>query len=168
MTCISEALPFNQIDDDIEYLQALSHKDHFEIYWDSIYEKLFNPFTFNEDDHFLDDVDPDDNFYNDIMTHSSSLCKYYLQDDFNKEILNYSKDAFSLCHLNVRSLQQNFSTMETFLENLKIKFTILGVTETWLTDINSNLYNLQNYSFIEKHRTNRSGGGVGIYLPEHL
>ena len=39
ITCISEALPFNQIDEDIEFQEALSHKDHFEIHWDSIYEK---------------------------------------------------------------------------------------------------------------------------------
>ena len=58
--------------------------------------------------------------------------------------------------------------MQAFLHNLNINFTILGITETWLTDNNYELYNLQNYNLVEKHRTTRSGGGVGIYLPESL
>ena len=43
--CTCEALPFIHIDDDIEYIEALSTKDHFELYWDTMYEKCFNPFT---------------------------------------------------------------------------------------------------------------------------
>ena len=58
--------------------------------------------------------------------------------------------------------------MQMFFSTLKIKFTILGVTETWLTDINQGLYNIHNYYLVEKHRTNRPGGGVGIYVPENV
>ena len=102
------------------------------------------------------------------MYHSSSLCKYYLEDDFNKALTSNTNDSFSLCHLNVRSLQQNFTSMQAFMASLNIKFTILGITETWLNDNNCNLFNIPNYKFIETHRTTRSGGGVGLYLPENL
>ena len=102
------------------------------------------------------------------MVHSPTMCKYYLQENFNNELLNHPERSFSLCHINVRSLQQNFSSMQAFLDNLNINFTILGITETWLTDINCDLYNISNYSLVEKHRTTRSGGGVGIYIPENV
>ena len=69
ISCLSETLPFIGIVDDIEYLEALNVKDHFEICWDDIYEKLFNPFTLSANEHDLlplDNIDPDDNYYNDV------------------------------------------------------------------------------------------------------
>ena len=45
----------------------------------------------------LDVIDPDDNFYNDLSCYSSTLCKYYQQDQFNSshsKIVNEKK--FSL------------------------------------------------------------------------
>ena len=171
ISCTSEIFPFNQINDNTDFFRALFQNDHFEICWESIYEKLFNPFTFREEEHNLfpsDDLDPDANFYNDIMQHSSTLCKYYLQSEFNKELASLSGDSLSLCHLNVRSLQHNFAAMQAYLDTLSINFTILGITETWLTDKNYELYNIPNYVFVEKHRTSRSGGGVGLFLPTNL
>ena len=79
MVCISRAFPFNCIDDDCEYLQALSSKDHFELKWDTLYDKLFNPLSISDNDMELplDDIDPDLNFYNDLVYQSASLCKYF-------------------------------------------------------------------------------------------
>ena len=67
MLCISDALPFINIVDDDEYLKAFSAKDHFELNWDLLYDKLFNPMSVSENDLELplDEIDPDLNFYND-------------------------------------------------------------------------------------------------------
>ena len=48
-TCMSDALPFIHIIDEIEYKKTLSEKDHFEISWESYYDKIFNPFTLTDD-----------------------------------------------------------------------------------------------------------------------
>ena len=45
---------------------------------------------------------------------------------------------------------------------------MIGITETWLSDPNSDLYNIDGYNFIETHRTERSGGGVGIFLQSNI
>ena len=174
MLCLSDALPFINIEDDIDYIEALNHKDHFEICWDIVDDKIFNPFTLTDDERGilqLDEIDPDENYYNDLMCHSSTLCKYYLQDDFNKELLSYVADpsnSFSLCHFNIRSLQENFTSMQSYLDSLDLNFTFLGVTETWNTDRNFDLFNLPNYNFVEKHRSTRQGGGVGLFLPDNV
>ena len=47
-------------------------------------------------------------------------------------------------------------------------FTALGITETWLNDANCKLYGMENYNLIEKHRENRSGGGVAVLLRKEL
>ena len=44
----------------------------------------------------------------------------------------------------------------------------MGITETWLKDSNCDLFNLPGYIFTEQHRSNRSGGRVGIYLQDHI
>ena len=142
--------------------------------WDVIKNKIFNPFTCQDEQLDilpLDDIDPDDNYYNDICNYSSTSCRYYLQDEFNHELLSKSvvqSNAFSLCHFNIRSLQKNFTAMSSFLECLEVFFTCIGVTETWNTDNNYDLFNLDKYNFIENHRTTRKGGGVGLYIRENL
>ena len=41
-------------------------------------------------------------------------------------------DSFSLLHLNIRSLQCNASKLTDLLSNLNLKFSLIGISETWL------------------------------------
>ena len=50
------------------------------------------------------------------------------------------------------------------LQNLKLKFSFIGLTETWLNSDNYNLYYLQNYNMLHNYRCGRSGGGVALYI----
>ena len=54
-------LPFNHIQDDPKFQNALQVKDDFEVYWESLSEKIFNSFTLKDKDISLplDDLDPD-------------------------------------------------------------------------------------------------------------
>ena len=174
MHCLAESLPFLNISDDLEFHQALNWKDHFEINWNSVNDKIFDPFRSHEDDYErfpTDFIDPDDNYFNEITNSCAISCKYYLQDDFNKQVSYYdmnSKNTFSVSHLNTRSLQHNFTALNTYVNSLDVQFTVIGVTETWNTDSNFNLFNLQSYNFVEKHRSQRIGGGIGLYIRENL
>ena len=47
---------------------------------------------------------------------------------------------------------------------MNIDFSIIGVTETWLIDVTCNLYSLEGYALVEKHRPNKMGGGVGFFV----
>ncbi len=40
--------------------------------------------------------------------------------------------------------------------------------ETWLSDVNKDLFILDGYSFVEKHRENAKGGGVAIYVKNNI
>ena len=79
-----------------------------------------------------------------------------------------TENRLSLCHINIRSLQANLHSFEKYLENIDIKFSCVGVTDTWLQDHNCDLYNLNGYELIENHRQTRRGGGVGMYLKEDI
>ena len=77
-------------------------------------------------------------------------------------------NVFSLCHINIRSMKANLTSFEICLQNLEFEFSVIGITETWLTDSNSDLYNINGFNFVETHRTGRSGGGVGIFLRNNI
>ena len=86
--------------------------------------------------------DPGANFYL-----NSSNCEYYTEESFNnmlaeeKNRLNvnqndqnsFSRNLSSL-HLNIRSIKNKIDNFSSFLERLKIKFPIIGISETWLDD----------------------------------
>ncbi|CAH3192226.1 unnamed protein product, partial [Porites evermanni] len=78
---------------------------------------------------------------------------------------NLCDEDFSLLHLNIRSLQRNLNGLSILLTCLNIKFSLIGVPETWLNDYS---IDLDGFSFIYKHRPYRTGGGVGLYISDNL
>ena len=47
-------------------------------------------------------------------------------------------------------------------------FTVIGISETWLNDDDSDLYSLSGYKVIGHHRVDRAGGGVAVCVQEHV
>ena len=41
---------------------------------------------------------------------------------------------FLLFHLNIRSLERNFKSPTNLLSLLDLKFTLIGISETWLNE----------------------------------
>ena len=70
-------------------------------------------------------------------------------------------------HVNARSLRCNLSGLTNLLATVNLRFSFTGITETWLQDSSHNS-NIPGYRFIQKNRTNISGGGFGLYLGDSL
>ena len=49
-----------------------------------------------------------------------------------------------------------------------ISISVIRIAETWFSDSYTDLYNISGCNFIETHRTERSGGGVGIFVRSNL
>jgi hypothetical protein len=134
----------------------------------------FNPFDLNDENINLPnfDSDPDLQYFNDMTyTDNLSKCDYYLADDFNKMTLEQnltSSGILSLMHLNIRSLPKHEREMKAFLSGLNINFRVIGITETWLSDTNCDLYNINGYEHFKEIRDNRRGGGVSIFVDQEL
>jgi len=43
-------------------------------------------------------------------------------------------EHFSLLHMNSRSAQKNLNDLSLYLETLSMKFSVIGLTETWFTE----------------------------------
>ena len=158
----SQILPFSHLDDNefalalYEFHNGPVHYDH-----DRLVDLAFNPLIATIDQHLTcsDDLDPDLHF------NTNSRCDYFNEDKFNNIL---SKDGqsdsnFLILHLNFRSLRNKVDYLTLLLANLKINFTVIGISETWLQN-DSHDVDMIGYEFIHKNRPDRSGGGVGLYL----
>ena len=54
------------------------------------------------------------------------------------------------------------------MNSFNISFQVIGLTETWLNDTNDDLFKLENYNFVNVNRSNKNGGGVGIYISNQM
>ena len=52
------------------------------------------------------------------------------------------------------------------MSNLNTQFSVIGITETWLQHP-SHLVDIHGFSFFHRRRSNRVGGGVGLYLSDN-
>ena len=128
---------FNHFDD---FLQALSVTLFFfckSITLEELGKKVFIPFEINDDksNHPLFDIDPDFHYFSNTRNGLIN-CNYYLQDSFNDKCLhrNLQNDCFSMIHANLRSIPKNLGQFEAYLDTLSIRFTIIGVSESWLSE----------------------------------
>ena len=160
-------LPFNALDD-YSFNLAIYELQHGPVRYDPErlsslnYDPLFS--SHNLSLTRSDDIDPDVNFCTDDVH-----CDYYIEDKFNEMLRNDNlwDEDFSLLHLNIRSLQRNVNNLSILLTYLNIKLSLIGLSETWLNDYFHSV-DIDGFNFIYKHRPNRTGGGVGLYISDNL
>ena len=132
---------------------------------------IFNPFTINNRGNtFLtlnNELDPDYNYYHLLLNYPDE-CDYHYEDTFNtlvKEINN--EHDFSIIHLNIRSIVNKYDDFKAYItQSLKYKFSVIGITETWLHKDNEKNFPLPQFSFTRRSRENKQADGVGLYVNE--
>lgn len=64
-------------------------------------------------------------------------------EDLNNYIASFGDKAnFSVIHLSIQSLMRNFNKLSSLLTNLNVPFSVIAVSETWLTDFTAQLVNI--------------------------
>ena len=78
-----------------------------------------------------------------------------------------SVNELDIIHINIRSL--NDSKMDAIRAEVLLENDIICLTETNLPSANVNDLNLNGFSpIIRKDRIGRTGGGVAVYVADHL
>ena len=99
-----------------------------------------------------------------------SECDYYTDSELNAMHVNIeSTCSISTLSINCRNISKKFENMESSLKSLDNKFDFVGLTETWLKPKfidNSDIYNLPDYTLLSRPRTDKRGGGVGLYVTD--
>ena len=133
---------------------------------------IIDPFELNDDNDNipLSDVDPDMAYYNETHHMIYACSDYFDEFTFNKSVKKQfeNKESFSLLHLNIRSIPKNLTNMLCYLENIKLDFDIIGISENWLDDYNNDLYCIEGYEHINNVSKNRIGGGVSLFIASHI
>ena len=126
-----------------------------------LYTPIHQPGLF---DPLSNNLNPDSNFLNRLPT-----SRYMVEEDINDHVSSFNENSrFSIMHLNARSLLKNLDQLNLILKNLNRTFSVLGVSETWLTESTSELVNIAGYNFVSSHRKTKAGGGVRIYLQNNI
>ena len=93
----------------------------------------------------------------------------YIEESKLNDFFNFqSSSAINLIHINCRSLKQNFREVVNFLELLSKPLTAIAMTETWLNASNQDTFIISGYKFVSQIRSDKIGGGVGIYVNTDL
>ena len=125
------------------------------------------------DDRYLNDVDPDINYFNETELKSSKF-KSYTVDEFKERPFN-SQLTFNILHHNCRSIvsKDKVDHYEYFLDLLGNPFDIIGLTETWLNanTVDSPIFKDYNYNHVYETRPldinsecKNEGGGVSLFI----
>ena len=94
---------------------------------------------------------------------------YYFEDQFNHLLSRIEcSQNLSFLHANILSLKANRVMFESFINDLQRKFSIIGLTETWLTPVNADLHTLPGYCHVYRCRQGRQGGGVSLFISNNL
>ena len=95
--------------------------------------------------------------------------QYLMPDKFKINFIDFSKNSFSVLHLNIRSINKNFEAFTEFYSKLNHIFSVICFSETWASEENINknsTFELKNYNVIHQVRNSRKAGGLCIFIHE--
>ena len=170
--CNSTIFPFND-NDDTDFTNIIREsKCSYSFSTTELEQYLFSPFEFEniETDDILNEIDPDSNFYNANSNGTLKQSKYYTIGSLNKTIddSKINNVNLSIVHTNIRSSRKNLTNFTNLLSACNLEFNFIGLSETWLNALNADTQHIPDYTHIYETRTNKTGGGVSLYMKKHI
>jgi len=92
-------------------------------------------------------------------------CSFYDCNGF-KDIV-FGGNSFNIIHMNIRSVNRNLDEFLLCLTNFKTKFSVIVLTETWLSS-SSDWLDIPGYLAFHSIRESKAGGGVSILVKDSL
>ena len=93
-----------------------------------------------------------------------SRCQKYDYNNFDGSIFD---NNFSIINLNIRSIKFKLDEPDVWLTNLNGKPNAICLSETWC-QTTSPIASLPGYNVVSLPHLNRKGGGVCIYISNHV
>src|SRR6218665_286261 len=124
-------------------------------------------YTLNKTIYWMGQDSDVDEFFYDLLSNLvvQYLDTYQLGDKLSIKAIS----DLTLLHINARSIQKNAGVANIELAQLKIKFSVIAITETWTTDDDKDVVFFPRYKTLLKSRPLGTGyGGVGLFLNEDV
>ena len=102
--------------------------------------------------------------------HMSTNSLYYTEEQFKHKFAGSKEEStnFSIIHLNCRSLPSDYNKLKDCINALDFQFDVIALSETWLIDNDTDIFNIDGYKMFTCSRINKSGGGVALYINDSL
>jgi exonuclease III len=169
--CLQANFPFNIIEDNSQFYEQIRNLSTTRLDPDALTDLIYNPFDNNEDncEGSFNDIDPDQNFLNEMGGKTIQNCKYhYIDSPFTEIKDKLANTSISLMHLNIRSLPKNLNDFSSLLDTSTIDFNLIALSETWLHQDNADSYGLKGFKHEYLTRKDKKGGGVSIFIKDSL
>ena len=108
-------------------------------------------------------TDPGENYFNQF-THCLNDCNYYDETSFHRLTESSQNNILSIAYFNIRSIINKHDDFSSYLASLKHEFSVIGLTETWLTKDNLYDFPMPHYRFVGQVRDTKHGGGIAMYI----
>ena len=170
--CLEGVFPFNHYHEEEDYLDSIfEFTTGIADMHEKFSEKIFIPFEINDFEQKIPifEIDPDLHFFNEMNKNMIQNSNYFMEETLNHLLDDKFPDGqniFSLCHLNMRSVPAHLDDFLAYIDCLHVSFTVIGFTETWLTNDSNFLYDIPGYDHVGNHRSNSRGGGVSIHVKQ--
>lgn len=89
-------------------------------------------------------------------------------NNFFQQLPPKSHLCISCLHINIRSSIKNFTKLLQIIHNCNFPLDVIVITEAGITNNIVNLFNIPGYNMYSQLRSNRKGGGIIIYVRNHL
>ena len=96
-----------------------------------------------------------------------SLCSTGEFNDLHKNVIK-DQNSLAVLHVNIRSINANFSKLKQMLYELSLDFNVIILTEIWGSNITFFTNALTDYCFIYELPDNSLVGGVGMFIKNNL
>ena len=95
------------------------------------------------------------------------VCNFDSYSDFLSRTHLLRDDCVSLLVVNIRSCHSNFDQLIVFLKSIAVSFSLIFLTETWVSDECKDMYVIDDYDCFCVSRGGR-GGGVMAFCQSSL
>ena len=128
-----------------------------------------NLYRNNPNHPILQDLDPDDNFYNEVYSglDSDKSSLYYSVDKFNATFNNNSSHI-NITVFNARSFKKNGELFTAVLKSFNNTPDVIVISETWGVTGEHDSLSLDDYNSFHTTRQDRRSGGVSVYAACNL
>ena len=104
----------------------------------------------------------DQDAFLDLLSSHGGDSDYYTVDSFNNFSKKFNNSKLSVITFNVRSFHKHCDEFIGFLNCINLKFDVIILTETWLSDLNKDVANIVGYDVVHSIRTKKQCGGVSF------
>lgn len=162
-----DTLPFYNIYDATDFINCISEfmsnvcNTDFDINSVPILDVFDNVENIFEQDR---NIDPDINIPNLVQPDA----KYIKPCDMRLRYTDCDLTDLNMIHLNIRSLPKNHDVFLEVFHNVLNNMQVICMTETWISEMMQDLYNIPGFTSCHISRSKKRGGGVSILIKDNI